>query len=234
MGRKRCSKARSRHVPTNLTTYIRIDTLCIDESSSAELSEAIHSMFKWYECSAVCYAYLFDITGGEGGSILGCKWLTRGGTLQELIAPERVRFYDMRWRFIGTGNSLAEDLESITEINYALLYNFENAKGYDPRGLLDRWASRPEMKTRKILASISAACSGLQRARPPVWKMSPIASWNYSTFTCLYCLAKAKRLFYDCRRRSSRSLRTHPSWPTRPTSMPSPLARWLRARPASR
>lgn len=41
--------------------YIWIDTRCIDKSSSAELSEAIKSMFKWYERSARCYAYLEDV-----------------------------------------------------------------------------------------------------------------------------------------------------------------------------
>ncbi|KAK7988524.1 hypothetical protein PG989_008839 [Apiospora arundinis] len=67
--------------------YIWIDTLCIDKSSSAELSEAINSMFNWYQGSAVCYAYLFDIDSAGGGGIENCKWLSRGWTLQELIAP---------------------------------------------------------------------------------------------------------------------------------------------------
>jgi hypothetical protein len=41
--------------------YIWIDTCCIDKSSSAELSEAINSMFRWYQQSAICYAYLSDV-----------------------------------------------------------------------------------------------------------------------------------------------------------------------------
>jgi hypothetical protein len=41
--------------------YIWIDTCCIDKSSSAELSEAINSMYRWYEESRVCYAYLEDV-----------------------------------------------------------------------------------------------------------------------------------------------------------------------------
>ncbi|KAK0752765.1 heterokaryon incompatibility protein-domain-containing protein [Schizothecium vesticola] len=49
-----------------------VDTCCIDKSSSAELTEAINSMFRWYAESAVCYAYLSDLVGGtrrrnEGG-----------------------------------------------------------------------------------------------------------------------------------------------------------------------
>lgn len=41
--------------------YIWIDTCCIDKSSSAELSEAINSMFRWYREAGVCYAYLDDV-----------------------------------------------------------------------------------------------------------------------------------------------------------------------------
>nr|OQO32608.1 hypothetical protein B0A51_00172 [Rachicladosporium sp. CCFEE 5018] len=37
-----------------------VDTCCIDKSSSAELSEAINSMWKWYSFSGRCYAFLED------------------------------------------------------------------------------------------------------------------------------------------------------------------------------
>jgi hypothetical protein len=39
-----------------------IDTCCIDKSSSAELSEAINSMYEWYKSSTICYVYLQDVT----------------------------------------------------------------------------------------------------------------------------------------------------------------------------
>lgn len=35
--------------------YAWVDTCCIDKSSSAELTEAINSMFQWYAQSQVCY-----------------------------------------------------------------------------------------------------------------------------------------------------------------------------------
>jgi hypothetical protein len=38
-----------------------IDSCCIDKTSSAELSEAINSMFRWYQNAQVCYAYLSDV-----------------------------------------------------------------------------------------------------------------------------------------------------------------------------
>jgi len=40
-----------------------VDTYCIDKRSSAELSEAINSMYRWYENARVCYAYLSNVPG---------------------------------------------------------------------------------------------------------------------------------------------------------------------------
>ena len=39
-----------------------VDTCCIDKSSSAELSKAINSMFRWYQNAAKCYVFLSDIS----------------------------------------------------------------------------------------------------------------------------------------------------------------------------
>ncbi|KAK3370499.1 heterokaryon incompatibility protein-domain-containing protein [Podospora didyma] len=85
--------------------YIWIDTCCIDKSSSAELSESINSMFQWYQHSAVCYAYLADVA--DDGSPTNpfsdfemSRWFTRGWTLQELLAPYDVHFYNRDWQFI--------------------------------------------------------------------------------------------------------------------------------------
>lgn len=83
-----------------------IDTCCIDKKSSAELSEAINSMWLWYSRSAVCYAYCADVPGGEDSAAMGSafrksRWFTRGWTLQELIAPYQVCFYSKDWTKIG-------------------------------------------------------------------------------------------------------------------------------------
>ncbi|KAK8090077.1 hypothetical protein PG997_005038 [Apiospora hydei] len=137
--------------------WIWIDTLCIDKSSSAELSEAINSMFKWYNCSALCYAYLFDVRGKKGSSIKGCRWLSRGWTLQELIAPESVHFYDEHWRFIGTRNDLAGEIESITGIDHVLLYNYDDENEGKSDSSFRPTPSRPKTAVQDILASLSVA-----------------------------------------------------------------------------
>jgi hypothetical protein len=88
-------------------TYVWMDTCCIDKTSSAELSEAINSMYRWYEMSDVCYAYLEDVHDDdnpteEESSFRKSRWFTRGWTLQELIAPSCIYFYSANWKVLGS------------------------------------------------------------------------------------------------------------------------------------
>lgn len=83
--------------------YAWVDTCCIDKSSSAELSEAINSMFLWYQNAEECFVYLADYPHDNliEEELAKCRWLTRGWTLQELIAPEDLYFYNSRWSNIA-------------------------------------------------------------------------------------------------------------------------------------
>ncbi|PMD46803.1 HET-domain-containing protein [Hyaloscypha variabilis F] len=102
--------------------YAWVDTCCINKSSSAELSEAINSMFKWYRDAQKCYAYIEDLVAGDMASVFGsCKWFTRGWTLQELIAPRKLTFYGPGWISIGEKDNLSQVLESITGIDKSIL-----------------------------------------------------------------------------------------------------------------
>jgi hypothetical protein len=98
--------------------YKWIDSCCIDKSSSAELSEAINSMYKWYANAQVCYAYLSDVDVDQNleSALRLSQWFTRGWTLQELLAPRVVEFYDRNWIEIGTKQSLSWLLAEITGI----------------------------------------------------------------------------------------------------------------------
>jgi|TARA_R110002003_G_scaffold244_13_gene17550 hypothetical protein len=61
--------------------YAWVDTCCIDKSSSAELSEAINSMFAWYRDSSICYVYLdIDIDGDylTAETLERSRWIHRG------------------------------------------------------------------------------------------------------------------------------------------------------------
>jgi hypothetical protein len=100
---KCCEKARE-----DGHQHVWIDTCCIDKRSSAELSEAINSMWKWYQKSEVCYAYLADVSivdfgpsEEENDVLSNSRWFTRGWTLQELIAPLTVEFLGQDWSVIG-------------------------------------------------------------------------------------------------------------------------------------
>lgn len=77
-----------------------MDTVCINKESSSELDESMRSMFQWYRDADVCVAYLSETETLE--SMRNDPWFYRGWTLQELLAPQSVRFYDRTW---GTWDS---------------------------------------------------------------------------------------------------------------------------------
>ncbi|KAK3386527.1 heterokaryon incompatibility protein-domain-containing protein, partial [Podospora didyma] len=118
-----------------------VDTCCIDKTSSAELSEAINSMYRWYAEAAVCHIYLADVGIDQqfkstlsSEELEKSRWFTRGWTLQELIAPVYVEFYDMDWRALGTKRHLCPRLAARTSIPESLLL--------DPSTLPDYFAAR--------------------------------------------------------------------------------------------
>ena len=99
--------------------YVWIDTCCIDKASSAELSEAINSMYYWYQEAKVCYTYLADVPSKSKFS--DSRWFTRGWTLQELIAPSSVIFFDEEWKKLGTKETLRQDVFDCTGIPIGIL-----------------------------------------------------------------------------------------------------------------
>lgn len=100
--------------------WVWIDTCCIDKRSSAELSEAINSMYTWYWDAEICYAYLADLTGNKlntrHNSEHPPRWFSRGWCLQELLAPEVVEFYNAQWVCVGTKSSLVASISTLTGI----------------------------------------------------------------------------------------------------------------------
>jgi hypothetical protein len=108
--------------------YFWVDTCCIDKSSSAELAEAINSMFRWYCDAAKCYVYLPDVSSpsidiADKSDQLPwemafriSRWFTRGWTLQELIAPKSVEFFSKDGELLGDKKSLERHLCEITRI----------------------------------------------------------------------------------------------------------------------
>ncbi|KAI6030064.1 hypothetical protein EDC04DRAFT_118420 [Pisolithus marmoratus] len=103
-----------------------VDTCCINKEINFELTDALNSMFRWYQNSGRCYVFLHDLnakilptTSNEktfpdsGG---WPRWFSRGWTLQELLAPSFVGFFNKDWHFIGDKKNLAKTISSITRI----------------------------------------------------------------------------------------------------------------------
>ena len=107
--------------------YVWLDTCCIDKTSSAELSEAINSMYQWYHLAEVCFVYLSDSFSDAQGSqdqrkaLQPSRWFFRGWTLQELLAPPEVEFYTQKWAFIGSKHDLRLEISAITGIPIRVL-----------------------------------------------------------------------------------------------------------------
>jgi hypothetical protein len=196
-----------------------VDTCCIDKRSSAELSEAINSMYRYYWGAEKCYAYLTDVGDENSGDVrdnltdvsdessgngreetassptvpgigekrgweyiiyessadsshdidvgsddavydpqepsvelprsvrpereifqfLNSRWFKRGWTLQELLAPATLEFYDQEWNMIGTKFSLATFIQVATEIQAQYILDRNAMKGASI-GLRLSWA----------------------------------------------------------------------------------------------
>lgn len=151
--------------PTEVLRYLWVDTCCIDKTSSAELSEAINSMFEWYRQARVCFAYLEDVdirhvrkhlpldtdlpfpinqsftgpgteqapsdtdrplSANEFTTLAShSRWFTRGWTLQELLAPDHVKFFASNWSYLGSKRDHLSSIADITRIPvYALRGSF--------------------------------------------------------------------------------------------------------------
>ncbi|KAH9889563.1 hypothetical protein C8Q73DRAFT_793760 [Cubamyces lactineus] len=127
-----CAVARRRHH----CEWLWIDTCCIDKGSSAELSEAINSMFAWYLRCNVCLAYLSDVPTCENPAecnahLRASRWFTRGWTLQELIAPARnVVFLSKDWVELGTRSDLATYLAGFTKVDRSVLVDSEGRRDW--------------------------------------------------------------------------------------------------------
>jgi hypothetical protein len=133
--------------------YFWVDTCCIDKLSSAVLSEAIISMFRWYQNAAKCYVYLSDISRPAFDinkfnqlpwelAFRKSRWFTRGWTLQELLAPASVEFFSKDWEHLGDKKSLERLIYEITGIPVKALQGSPLSKFSVTERLL--WAEKRE------------------------------------------------------------------------------------------
>lgn len=138
--------------------YAWVDTCCIDRASSAELSEAINSMYTWYADADRCYVYLNDVDCMQYErldaslsaypsmpaevleNVIASNWFTRAWTLQELLAPIEVILYDVNFRHLGSKIDFATEIEHAFAIPAEVLMNPQRLWEY-PIAVRMSWAA---------------------------------------------------------------------------------------------
>ncbi|KAL7925178.1 ankyrin repeat-containing domain protein [Trichoderma austrokoningii] len=125
--------------------HVWIDTCCIDKTSSAELSEAINSMFNWYQQAERCYAHLADVPSKL--TFQESEWFTRGWTLQELLAPSDIHFVDDTWQCIGTKTTRQQDISDCTGIPVNILCGDDDL---DTASVAQRMSWASKRKTQRL------------------------------------------------------------------------------------
>ena len=150
-----CKQARSDGL-----RYAWVDTCCIDKRSSAELSEAINAMYRWYSEAQLCYAHLADVSSlyfdkarslqstatSYPKTVWGLstsRYFTRGWTLQEVLAPMHVIFFDQNWAEIGTKASLLENLVELMGVPSKALLQPLTVQSHSVADRMS-WASKRE------------------------------------------------------------------------------------------
>jgi hypothetical protein len=79
-------------------------------------------MFLWDRESKSCYTYLADVHISRfDADFTHSRWFTRAWTLQELLAPTEVEFFDRNWQRLGTRNKLAQAISAATSIDVETL-----------------------------------------------------------------------------------------------------------------
>jgi len=120
-----CHKAREKKLE-----WLWIDSVCMDKDNDAETTKSLNSMFEWYSNAEVCLTYLRDVDSSASNlhTFESCEqpgqksvWFTRGWTLQELLAPTNMEFYEKAWKLIGEKADLLEDLHRATDIDQRYL-----------------------------------------------------------------------------------------------------------------
>jgi len=107
--RNACKQARFRGLD-----YLWVDTCCINQRDKRDVHRNVKSMYAYYQNSSICFAYLSDIRAC--GSITRSRWFSRGWTLQELLAPPEVVFFDRFWMPVGTRTGYSDQISDETGI----------------------------------------------------------------------------------------------------------------------
>lgn len=131
-------------------TYCWIDACCINRASEPELSQAIRSMFRWYQASSKCYVYMSDVPSSQSSeetaaAFRSSRWFERGWTVQELLAPSLLEFFTKDGHRIGD----REELRAIICARTGIPADALNGQSMSPFSIDDRLAWFKDRQTRR-------------------------------------------------------------------------------------
>jgi len=114
-------------------------------------------MYRWYEDSLICYAYISDVTTLKGfenekSDFRRSRWFTRKWTLQELLAPPELVFFDQHWKRSCKKKDISEIIAEVTEIPW--FYVSGGRDRFEGASIAQKlsWASRRQTTRREDLA----------------------------------------------------------------------------------
>jgi len=146
-------KSACRQARNDGISYLWVDTCCIEQENHADVSMNITSMYAYYQNAEICYAYLADVRTKSdmfdrpnSYGRLGTEWLWRGWTLQELLAPRSVVFFNKDWRRIGDKHELRDEIHRKTAIPKTVVSGEQSIRNVD---VLTRMSWSVRRKTSK-------------------------------------------------------------------------------------
>ncbi|KAI9571063.1 hypothetical protein HD554DRAFT_2017649, partial [Boletus coccyginus] len=74
--------------------FVWLDTCCINKKEGEHVG-SVWSMYHWYANAPLCIVYLEDTINTS--DLEHNKWFARGWTLQELLVPKKLKFYNKNW-----------------------------------------------------------------------------------------------------------------------------------------
>ncbi|KAG9313282.1 hypothetical protein JVU11DRAFT_5586 [Chiua virens] len=113
-------------------TWAWSDTCCINkEGPESVINESLMLMYQWYQNSAATLVVLADVKPGTK-ALTSSRWMTRCWTLQELLAPKAIRFYDCEWNpYLGDTHAnhkessvIIDELSNLMDISRGNIVTF--------------------------------------------------------------------------------------------------------------
>ncbi|KAK7439983.1 hypothetical protein VKT23_017236 [Stygiomarasmius scandens] len=152
--------------------YLWVDTCCIKQGNHIDVVSNVTSMYAYYQNAQVCYTYLVDSPPYHFGD---SEWFKRGWTLQELLAPKTVIFFDKHWKRIGDKHELREAIHLRTTIPLAVLSGKESIGDIDVLTRMS-WSTHRETTRRQDRAYCLQGLLGV--TVEPNYEEDPFASFN--------------------------------------------------------